>query len=114
MSKIVISVFLCGILIAIVYSAKRSAVNHKAKQLKVTALLRSSKQWYNASKKDKDLVLSLVHASSSEAYVDAARSIMADEDISELMENLDEFVAAVKFRRDYCVQRLRAQASVGV
>lgn len=107
MSKLVLSIFLIGVLAAILYSAQKSAVSHKAKEYKVTTLLRASAQWAEAARKDKDPILALLHSSSSLAYLDSARTIMGDDDIDLLHENIDEYVEQVEGLRDKCVRKMR-------
>jgi hypothetical protein len=107
MSNLVLTIFLCGVLAAILYSGKYSAVTHKAKQLKVSSLLRASAQWGEASRKEKDPVLALVHSSTSLAYLDAARGILGDEDIEVLHDDIDSYVQQVTEHRERCVRKMR-------
>jgi hypothetical protein len=107
MSKLVFCIFLIGLLAAILYSSQKSAVSHKAKEYKVSALLRSSAQWAEAARKDKDPILALLHSSTSLAYLDSARSIMGDEEIDVIHEDIDTFVKEVEEFRDKCVRKMR-------
>ena len=106
--KIMFCILVIGIVCALLYSAKTSAVSHKAKVLRVKDLLRASLQWYTASKKDIDELDSLAHSSRSSAYLEAARAIMSDEEISSFYNNIDVFAKRVAELNDRCVHRARA------
>jgi hypothetical protein len=108
MSKWIFIIFLIGVLASVFYSAKKSAVSHKAKEFKVLALLRASSQWEDSARKDKDPILALLHSSASVAYLDAARTIMGDEDIDVLFDDIDGYVDQVEKLRDKCVRKMRA------
>jgi len=110
----ILVVLVVGILVSILYSSRTSAVNHKARILRVKDLLRASIQWHSAAKQDTNIVEALLHSSRSVAYLEAARVLMSDEDIEEFHEDISSFVQKVETFYTRCVHsaKLRLKDSV--
>lgn len=101
--------FTVGCLVCLAYTSKFSYISHKAKHLRVKNLLQASNQWFQASKEDKDEVSSLIHSSSAKAYLNAARSLMPDEEINYIHEGYFPFIEKVEKTLSKCVRSIRSK-----
>ena len=86
-------IFFLIILFGIIVSQSRqSALKHTAKITRTDAFIRSSAQWLQSSKQEKDPILSLIHISKSSAFLFAARAQMGDEDIEIFYPSLQKLI----------------------
>ena len=101
--------FLFVLVIAVWLQTRSSAIKHTAKITKTDALVRSSVQWNMASKAEKDPVIAFEQASTACALLDAARTIMSDEDIEIFFPKLAELIENTRKRKSACVLKIRSK-----
>ena len=104
--------FFSGCLVCIVLTSKFSYISHKAKHLRVQSLLQASNQWLEASKEDDNCVSALLHASSARAYLNAARSLMPDEELNYIHEGYFPFIEKVEKTVSKCVRSLQIKIEI--
>lgn len=98
-SYVIVSICLVIIVSSVLYSSKRSAIGHNAKQLKVKNLIKSSNQYVQASKESllKNSIVSafeqLVKAGS---FLTICRVLMSDKDILELYPDFLERIKEIE------------------
>ena len=105
--KFLITIFLLTIIFSIIYSSEKSAVKHKSKLLKVDSLLRASKQWIAASKKDKDIVNKVIHSSGGISYLNAANALMSHEELLSIDADIEKNTIEANYQFNECVRHLR-------
>jgi hypothetical protein len=87
----------------------KSALSIKAKKMKVQDLLRTALQWYHASSQDTDALTSALHASKGDAFLSAARTMMADEDIEQFHPHLRSLIAAIENQQNASIIKLQRE-----
>jgi hypothetical protein len=95
--------FLC----ILFYFSRKYAISYHAKQLKVKNLLRAALQWHSASTFGNDVILQAIHASKGDAFLNAARLLMSDNDIEEFHPHLKSLIATIENRQRQCILNLQ-------
>jgi predicted exporter len=70
-----------AVTLCLVLTTRKDIVKNNSHANNVSGLVRSCKQWLDASKRDTKPLSSVLHAAHALAYLNAARSMMNDEDI---------------------------------
>lgn len=89
------------------YFSRKYAITYQAKKLKVQNLLRAAIQWNSAATLGNDVVLSAVHASKGDAFLNAARLLMSDNDIEEFHPHLKSLISSIEQRQRTSILNLQ-------
>jgi hypothetical protein len=99
-------ILLLGAALAILFSSKRSALAHKSKHLRAKEFVVACKQWFAAAKTDSDAVQAVVHVTTSAAFLSAARALMPDNELSQLV-SIDGLYDAIQRESQARIRDLR-------
>jgi hypothetical protein len=97
-----------AVVLCLVVTTRKDIVKNNSNATNVTGLVRASKQWLEASTNGSNPLASLLHVSYGAAYLNAARSIMSDEDI-ELATgvNVSQLVTIIDRRQKAVIEQLK-------
>lgn len=92
--------------ILLVLSFLHKPTNTKSFQVK--SLMLASSQWLEASKKDTNRVAALMHVNYAFAFLHAARSLMSDDEIEEIMNiSIDHILQSIEKQQQKCLDDLK-------
>jgi hypothetical protein len=97
-----------AVVLCLVVTTRKDIVKNNSHANNVVGLVRAAKQWLDASTRDSNLLASLLHVSHGSAYLNAARSIMSDEDIETATGvNVSQLVTIIDRQQRAAVEKLK-------